>query len=139
MLVQRLEGDGDDFEDEDEPSADSHAASTPGAGMNILTVAPLPQQSPSSYRSEPTWLLSASEIKKRPARLQFDTVSLHILNQGHGPACLVTIREIDEEEEVAVNHKKDAPLLETSKKGIIGRIVTGTRIKILKVTHYSHN
>lgn len=98
--------------------------------------APLSPHSESKWRSEPAWLLSASEVKKRPAKMQFDTMSLHILNQGHGPCSLVTIREIDAEEEAypAGVHKKEEPILENSRKGIIGRIVTGIRAKLLLVS-----
>ena len=50
---------------------------------------------------------------------------------------LVTIREIDNESEAygATNKKKksDNTLIEDSKCGIIGRILTGIRICILKV------
>ncbi|CAE7553490.1 unnamed protein product, partial [Symbiodinium microadriaticum] len=136
LIANRLRGE-DDEEGELRNHTDDKAANpcaVMSAAMNILKVAPLSPHSESKWHSEPSWLLSSSEIKKRPAKMQFDTMSLHILDQGHGPCCLVTIREIDDEEEAypAGLHKAEAPIQQNSKKGIIGRIVTGIRTKLLE-------
>lgn len=90
------------------------------------------------WKTEPTWLIAGNELKKRPPRLQFDDLGLHLLNQGHGTSSLITIREIDDEKdekEVATaNNKKNdfETILQDSKCGIIGRILTNIRICILK-------
>ena len=106
---------------------------------DILRPAPLPGSGHSKWVSEPSWLLSSSEIKKKPTRMQFDTVSVHLLNQGHGPCCTVTIREIDEEDNASPNvSKKEESIVENSKKGIIGRIITGMRLKLLEVRKFYH-
>lgn len=104
--------------------------------QNMLLPAPLTHRNKSKYQAEPSWLLSSSDIKKRPPKIRCEDLSIHILNQGHEPAAIVTIRQIDDE---SVCHsspnvsKLGSTIAEDSKKGILGRILVGIRGKIVKV------
>ena len=70
--------------------------------------------------------------------MQFHDLGLHLLNQGHGTSSLITIREIDNENEVSSsssssNEETDtSAIAQSSKCGVIGRILTNVRISILK-------
>ena len=134
-FFQRLNDTRDD--DDDEPFPNHNIGPTDKVSANILLPAPPLRHRHIKWKTNPTWLISGSELKHKPPKLQFHDLSLHLLNQGHGPAALVTIREIDNESEAygATNKKKksDNTLIEDSKCGIIGRILTGIRICILKV------
>ena len=70
--------------------------------------------------------------------MQFDTVSIHLLSQGCEPACCLTIREIDNEEEAkqqssSLKRLENTNLQVESKRGVTGRLVTSIRIKMLQV------
>ena len=87
------------------------------------------------WRSAPTWLLSKGELKEQPTRLQFNNLSLSILNHGHGAYACVTVRETDDESAglpKGTKSKYDG-IAEFSKGGVIGRLITGLRIKLLEV------
>lgn len=124
----------DDTKDEDDED-DEPIGPIDKVNGNILLPAPLSRHRQSKYASEPAWLISGSELKKRAPKLQFNDLSLHILNQGHGPSSVLTIREIDNEKESGSASRKNPSdtIVEDSKCGIIGRILTGIRICILKV------
>jgi hypothetical protein len=102
---------------------------------NILLPAPASNHLKSKYQAQPTWLLSSSDLKKHPPKLHCEDLSIHILNQGHEPACVVTIRQIDDETtQPTVSKGASSSIAEESKKGILGRILTGIRGKIVKVS-----
>lgn len=111
---------------------------------NILLPLPISNRSKSKYQAQPTWLLSSSDLKQHPPQLHFENLSIHILNQGHEPACVVTIRKIDDETSQPVAAKaihktnSNAQIEEDSKKGILGRILTGIRGKIVKVSSFHY-
>lgn len=105
---------------------------------NILLPSAVSDRSKSKYQAQPTWLLSSSDLKEHPPQLHFEDLSIHILNQGHEPACVVTIRQIDDEtSQPHVAKITQSNIEEDSKKGILGRIITGIRGKIVKVIHYN--
>lgn len=123
-------------DDDDEQFPNNTIGPIDKVSANILLPAPPLKHRQSKWRNDPTWLISGSDLKKRTPKLQFNDLSLHLLDQGHGPSALITIREIDNEKEAyGANQKKklSSSLLEDSKCGIIGRILTGVRACILKV------
>lgn len=71
------------------------------------------------------------DLRKHSPRLKFDDLSIHIISQGHEPCCVLTIREIDPE--LINKAQKKTSILEDSKTGVLGRIITGLRRKIIKV------
>ena len=91
--------------------------------------------------------MSATEIKKNPANIMFYTLGIHLMNYGHDVAgCCLTIREIDSElargkesaADLLQKENKEANAAKTmihgfAKKGVIGRLITGVRIKMLQV------
>lgn len=99
--------------------------------VNLLSPSPLPPRTISKYKSAPTWLLSQSELRKHSPGLKFEDLSIHLISQGHDPSCVLTIREIDAER--VSKSKKKTSILEDSKTGVLGRIITGLRIKIIRV------
>jgi hypothetical protein len=102
---------------------------------NILLPAPASSHLKSKYQAQPTWLLSSSDLKQHPPKLHCEDLSIHILNQGHEPACVVTIRQIDDETtHPMVSKGTPSSILEESKRGVLGRILTGIRGKIVKVS-----
>jgi hypothetical protein len=130
LCSQRLE--------EAEEEADLIKLSTGAAGkatFNLLVSSPLPTRQASKYKSAPTWLMSLSDLRKHAPKLKFEDISLHLISQGNDPSCLLTIREIDPE---LVDKTKRTSILEDSKTGVLGRIVTGLRIKIMKVPGSLH-
>jgi hypothetical protein len=105
---------------------------------DILSTPPMPQYSKSQYRNQPTWLISGSELKHRSASMQFDTLSIHLLSYGSDTACCLTFREIDNESDSLTQSRKTPQKISAeSKLGVIGRIITGLRIKILEVQYLS--
>lgn len=94
---------------------------------------PLPKYTQRSM--EPTWLLSSNDLKKSPPNLKYDTLSIHILNQGFGPASIITFREIDDEG----NTDAKRNLEQKSRTGVIGRILSGMRRKIFDVVCHGGN
>ena len=103
---------------------------------NILFPAPLIHRNKSKYQAEPTWLLSNSDLKHHPPKVRCEDLSIHILHQGHEPSAVVTIRQIDDESSCySSSHisKIGSTIDEDSKKGILGRLLTGIRGKIVKV------
>jgi hypothetical protein len=86
-----------------------------------------------SRSSEPTWLLAANKLKKYPPKIEFQDLSIHIMNHGHGPCSVITIREIDAETDHKKGSKVPEDIFSLSKRGVLGRILTGVRIKILEV------
>ena len=110
--------------------------------------APLPHRPRQrAYDTSPRWLMSGTEIKRNPADVLFDSVGVHIMNYGHDNAgCCLTIREIDSEskhrkvsaadalQKVAADQTAARKMIHGfAKKGVIGRIITGIRIKMLQV------
>mmetsp|Transcript_13380 Transcript_13380/g.13877 ORF Transcript_13380/g.13877 Transcript_13380/m.13877 type:complete len:932 (-) Transcript_13380:194-2989(-) len=133
LMADRLDDTRDDDDDEQFPN--NTIGPIDKVSANILLPAPPLKHRQSKWRNDPTWLISGSDLKKRTPKLQFNDLSLHLLDQGHGPSALITIREIDNEKEAyGANQKKklSSSLLEDSKCGIIGRILTGVRACILK-------
>jgi hypothetical protein len=123
------EADDDEAEDTTQLSTGQRGSKKPA--VNLLTPSPLPARTISKYKSAPTWLLSQGELRKHSPRLKFEDLSIHLISQGHDPSCVLTIREIDPEH--VDKSKKKTSILEDSKTGVLGRIITGLRIKIMKV------
>jgi hypothetical protein len=98
--------------------------------FDLLSPTPVPARRASKFKFEPTWLLSTSDLRKRPPKLKYEDLSIHILTQGHGASCVLTIREIDPETQQ--RGPKKTSILEDTKTGVLGRIVTGVRIKLMK-------
>jgi hypothetical protein len=78
------------------------------------------------YRTQPIWIASNNQLQKKPPSVKFDTIGLHIIDQGPGANALLTIRAIDHEK------SKKANLEERSRCGIVGRIVDGLWVKLLE-------
>lgn len=74
-----------------------------------------------------SFLLSQSDMKKRPSEIVRENVSLHIQDQGNGPIALITLRRFD-------SNEKEFDLDQNSRKGIVGRIMSGVWLKLLEVT-----
>lgn len=108
---------------------------------NILLPAPIIHRNKSKYQAQPSWLLSNSDLRKRPPKLRCEDLSIHILHQGHDPSAVITIRQIDDESSCYSSpniSKLNSTIVEDSKKGILGRILTGIRSKIIKVSYYNY-
>ena len=78
------------------------------------------------YSTQPTWVASNTQLQSKPPSIKFDTIGLHILDQGPGANALLTVRTIDNEK-----HKK-CSLEERSRCGIVGRIIDGLWVKLLE-------
>ena len=78
-------------------------------------------------KSVSSWLMNGSTIKSNPPKIQFDNLSIHILDQGYGPSACITIRQIDDEK------TEQLPLHAKSKLGVLGRILSGVRLRIFEV------
>lgn len=102
--------------------------------FNLLSNTPVPPRTLSKWKTDPTWLLSLSDLKRHIPKLKYEDLSIHLLSQGHEPACVVTIREIDPE--ILARSNKKTSILEDSKTGVLGRIMTGIRMKIVKVMNF---
>lgn len=102
----------------------------------------LPPQIPSSganHRTDPpTWLQASS--RSRVSRVNYETLSIHILDLGSGPIGTITFREVDDETTTADNSYhavaadgSAAPTTTPEEKvtmGVLGRLLTGTRRRI---------
>ena len=77
-------------------------------------------------------LLSAFDLKERTPKFNFNTVSLHMIDQGYGPYSLVTFHKFEDEIPVNKEAVKWSPE-QKSDAGIIGRILAGTRRKLCAV------
>jgi hypothetical protein len=76
---------------------------------------------------DPTWLLPVSELRSCPTKFVFDTLCVSVLDQGHTPAACITIRRIENE------GRNKLPLGSQARLGVIGRIVTGIRMKMFEI------
>ena len=108
--------------------------SNPKLSFNLLSSTPVPTRRVSKWKSDPTWLLSIGDMKKNPPKLNYEDLSIHLLSQGHEPSGVLTIREIDHE--ILGRGLKKTSILEDSKTGVLGRIITGLRMKIVKVSSF---
>ena len=76
----------------------------------------------------PTWLQNSDGMKAARSRLNYDTLSVHILDMGYGPCGTVTMRALDDEgrgDELNVNQRCCS--------GVLGRLLTAVRRRILQV------
>jgi hypothetical protein len=76
----------------------------------------------------PSWLQSVAQIHKHPAQVHLHSLSIHILDQGFGAHTLLTVREIDPE------NQKRFTLEQRSRAGVLGRIISGVWVKLTQVT-----
>lgn len=79
---------------------------------------------------EPDWLLPSDAIASHPTKIVFDTMSMTLLNHQYGTCACLTIRQIENE------GKADLAVSAQARLGVLGRIVTGVRMKIFEVSHY---
>ena len=82
------------------------------------------------YDYPPTWLQASSHMRNHPPALQMDTLSLHILDQGYGANALLTVRQMDGE------NQKRLTLEQQSRAGVLGRIISGVWAKVAEVRNY---
>lgn len=82
------------------------------------------------YDYPPTWLQASSHMRNHPPALQMDTLSLHILDQGYGANALLTVRQMDGE------NQKRLTLEQHSRAGVLGRIISGVWAKVAEVRNY---
>jgi len=147
-ITKRLDDDADeveaDFLSQNELDADEARL----LEFHLFKQAPLPNSQPSRSRhsTQPSWLMSASEIKKNPANTMFHTLGIHLMSYGHDTAgCCLTIREIDSElahskqnatdllQQTSSDPNKAKALIHSfAKKGVLGRLITGVRIKMMQ-------
>jgi hypothetical protein len=122
----------DDFQDNE----DRDSQLWEKGASNILLSCPISNPFKSKYQAQPAWLLSSHDLKNNPPQLHCEDLSIHILNQGHEPACVLTIRQIDDEGGggSSISKSSHSKIEEDSKKGVLGRILTGIRGKIVKVS-----
>lgn len=153
LFLQRLDDDADeldtDFLSHNELKADEARLME----YHLFKQAPLPNAGPSrsAFSASPSWLMSGSEIKKNPANTMFYTLGIHLMSYGHDTAgCCLTIREIDGETGHSKHNVSDllqkansdpnaakALIHAFAKKGVLGRLVTGVRIKMMQVLYLS--
>jgi hypothetical protein len=79
---------------------------------------------------EPNWLLPSSEIASHPTKIVFDTMSMTLLNNKYGTCACLTIRQIENE------GKSSLAMAAQARLGVLGRIVTGVRMKIFEVSNF---
>ena len=104
---------------------------------NPIGSVPLDEYDNLLWRSAPRWLLSSSELKQNLPRVEFDNLSVHILNQGHGTYSFVTVHEIDNDNSALTGNKSAVEnIYENAKRGVLGRIIACVRIKLLQVCTY---
>ena len=149
--IQRLDDDADEDDTEFLCRNELEKDDARVLDEHVFMQSPLPHRpsrAPSS--SPPTWLMSSAEIKKNPAQIVFSTLGIHLMNHGHDVSCCcLTIREIDSElkhskhnaSDILMKHHDDknkalAIIHSFAKRGIIGRLLTGIRIKMLQVSSY---
>ncbi len=115
--------------------------------------APLPLPTIRKYHSQPTWVASTGHLQKKPPLIQFDTLGIHVLDQGPGANGLMTIRKLDVVEKAKDKKSKTIAMLrarrgkgiigkrkgvsiwsieEQSRSGVIGRILDGVWMKLLE-------
>ncbi len=80
---------------------------------------------------EPDWLLPTPVVRRRPPGVMFNTMSATIIDQGSGPIACFTVRKIDNEGEASLS------LESQSRLGVIGRLLTGVRMKLFEVIKYT--
>jgi hypothetical protein len=73
--------------------------------------------------------LPSNEISSRPTKIVFDTMSMTLLNNQYGTCACLTIRQIENE------GKANLALSAQARLGVLGRIVTGVRMKIFEVSY----
>jgi Ca2+-binding EF-hand superfamily protein len=105
-----------------------------------------------------TFLLCASDMKKRTTALNLDTLSMHFISypeHGSTPNCLLTVRKMDKEEDIISNKLMSNPFkwgkvnpvesgvsammdkeqFSLANRGVLGRILHGMRSAIGEVIH----
>ena len=89
---------------------------------------------------EPDWLLANSDLKDCPPFVEYESISMHILDQGYGASTCITFREIDDESEyrnamssLFDSKLKEEPLEYISRMGVLGRMIYGFRRKLFDV------
>lgn len=82
--------------------------------------------------SNPQWLQPSSQISLRTPTLQYEKLSLSVLDQSYGPYTLVTIRQINTEGNSGLTMEQ------ASRIGAIGRILSGMWIKLYQVCALEH-
>ena len=121
---------GDD-EDEDAAARDAHGQydSQDPAKTNIFRSrgSGVPLRQKAGYDYPPTWLKSNSQLQSSPPSMQMSSMSMHIIDQGYGANALLSVRQIDHEDQ------KKFTLEQQSRAGVLGRIVSGVWVKLAQV------
>ncbi len=81
------------------------------------------------HATAPTWIRSNTQLMKHRPSLKLDTLSMHVMDHGGGPNCLITIRAIDDEKQ-----SSKFSLEEKSRCGVLGRILDSIWTKLLVVS-----
>lgn len=81
----------------------------------------------------PIWLQTGPDMKKTANRMNYETISFHILDAGYGACAVMTFREIEHE----TNEKFTSPT-DIYSSGTLGRLLCAVRRKILEVGFCLH-
>lgn len=79
------------------------------------------------------YLLTASDIAKRPTEITSDILSVHIQDQGYGPHALFTYRKLHSDLKDGENEEHKYSFEQHSRAGVLGRITVGVWKKLLEV------
>lgn len=77
----------------------------------------------------PIWLQTGPDMKQTANRMNYETISFHILDAGYGACAVMTFREIEQE----TNEKFTSPT-DIYSSGTLGRLLCSVRRKILEVS-----
>lgn len=80
----------------------------------------------------PIWLQSGAEMKATTSRMNYETISFHILDPGFGATAILTFREADLEINLANPLNAVPSPTEIYSSGVLGRLLCSIRRKILE-------
>lgn len=75
-------------------------------------------------------------MKNTTSRMNYETISFHILDAGFGSCAVITFREADVEKNLSEPNATVPSPIEIYCSGILGRLLCSIRRKILEVFYF---
>jgi hypothetical protein len=122
------------MDDVDSGTDESGLAQPPGTTTHrdpsIFTPPELEEEELEQMRDDiPNWLQTGPDMKQTASRMNYETISFHILDAGYGACAVMTFREIEPESKQHLTSPTDI-----YSSGTLGRLLCSVRRKILEVS-----
>jgi hypothetical protein len=117
------------MEDNDQHATDDHPTPPQLSHSPSIFTPPQMEEAEAERDDIPIWLQTGPEMKGTASRMNYETISFHILDAGYGACAVMTFRELESEADLKAS---PTPGLFSS-SGILGRLLCSVRRKMLEV------